>query len=373
MTKRILAPIDIGGLHLANRVIMAPVTRARANTDGTPSSLAPLYYAQRSGAGLIVAEATVVSKQAIGFSNVPGIYTTDQINAWRTVTDAVHKAGGLIFLQLWHVGRLSHPEHQNSQLPIAPSAVDFDAQVFTSRGMVDAVRPRAAELFEIRDIIEQYRRAAANARDAGFDGVEVHGTSGALPMQFLHAGSNVRDDLYGGSVEKRARFMLEIVDACLDEMGPDRVGIRVGPRCTYGDAREANPRDVYTYLFSELNKREMAYVHLVEGLTGRFAEAPEVGEEYFRDLLRSLYGGPIIVAGGYNPDTAEQVLATGTADAVAFGTWFIGNPDLPNRIRHGYPLVEADPAVFYGGGAAGYTDFQMYSQPPKAPDCRARA
>ncbi|QEW20446.1 N-ethylmaleimide reductase [Marinibacterium anthonyi] len=350
----------MGPMQLANRVVMAPLTRARANAGATPGPLAPTYYRQRSGAGLIVAEATVISEQGVGFSDVPGLYAPHQVSAWQEVTRAVHDKGGLMFVQLWHVGRMSHPDHQNGALPVAPSAVDFDAQVFTAEGMKDAVRPRALELDEIPGIVGQYGSAAASAREAGFDGVEIHGTAGMLPMQFLHSGSNLRDDIYGGSVENRARFVLEVIDACIAAAGPGRVGIRVGPHCTYGNALEDNSREVYTYLFGELNKRPMAYVHLVEGLPGRYPEAPAQGEQSYLDLLRSLYDGTIIVAGGYDPESAERVLTDGVADAVAFGSLFIGNPDLPDRIRNGYPLVPADPAVFYGGGARGYTDYPAY-------------
>lgn len=337
---------------------MAPMTRARAGPDGTATVHMQTYYGQRSSAGLIVAEATNISPQATGLIRTPGIYTADQIKAWSGVTDAVHARCGTIFLQLSHMGRLAHPSLQGGALPVAPSAIDFSALVFTVDGMVDAVRPRELRTQEVSDIVEDYARAAANALAAGFDGVEIHGASGMLPMQFLHSSANVRTDDYGGSVERRGRFMLELVDACLCVTGPHRTGVRLCPSSTYGDTQDRDPLETYTHLFQQLRRRPLGYVHLVEGPPAHVGHEPESYERSYKALARRFLTCRVIAAGGYERESGNQVIAAGVADAVAFGSLYISNPDLVERFTFGWRTeAKPDVRVYYGEGTEGYVDF----------------
>jgi N-ethylmaleimide reductase len=356
----IFASWSTGDLHFRNRIVMAPLTRARASDDGIPSPLAATYYAQRSAAGLIVAEATNISPQAIGFVNTPGIYTRDQIDGWKAVTDAVHANGSKIFLQLWHTGRVSLPMFHGGELPVAPSAVEFSVDIFTRDGVAQAVTPRALRTEEIPGIVDDYAQAAANAMKAGFDGVELHGASGMLPVQFLHANSNTRTDEYGGSLQRRARFMLDVLDACLTVTGAGRTAVRLFPYSTYLDSKDPDPVETYTYLLEQLGTRTLGYVHLIEGQTGPLA-LPE-GEPSFLSMARERLKCALIVNGAYDRASADALIATGLVDAVAFGTPFIANPDLVERFAKDLPLNTADHAVFYGGGAEGYIDFPTYGQ-----------
>lgn len=350
---------SIGDLSLRNRIVMAPLTRARASEDGVPSPFAATYYAQRATAGLIIAEATNISAQAVGFLNTPGIYTREQIEGWKKVTSAVHGNGGKIFLQLWHTGRVSLPRFHNGKPPVAPSAVEFSVRIFTPDGVAQAVTPRELTTEEIAQIVRDYAQAAANAIEAGFDGVELHGASGMLPSQFLHANSNVRTDEFGGSVERRARFMLDVLDACLAVTGPGRTAVRLHPYSTYADSRDLDPVETYTHLLEQLSTRALGYVHLVEAKTGPVA--PPEGLPAFLSIARGILKCGLIVNWGYSRADADAVIGEGLADAVAFGTPFIANPDLVERFANDWPIEAADPTVFYGGAEGGYTDFPPYA------------
>lgn len=356
----LFSPWSVGELPLNNRIVMAPLTRARASDDGVPSPLAAIYYAQRSTAGLIVAEATNISPQAIGFVNTPGIYTREQIEGWKAVTDAVHANGSKIFLQLWHTGRVSLPMFQGGELPVAPSAVEFSIDIFTRDGIAQAVTPRELRTEEIPRIVDDYAQAAANAIEAGFDGIELHGASGMLPVQFLHANSNIRTDEYGGSLERRARFMLDVLDACLAATGSGRTAVRIFPYSTYLDSKDPSPVETYTYLLKQLGTRDLGYVHLIEGHSGPLA-LPE-GAPSFINIARENLNCGLIVNGAYDQASAEELIAKGLVDAVAFGAPFIANPDLVGRFANNLPLETADHSVFYGGGAEGYIDFPSYGE-----------
>jgi N-ethylmaleimide reductase len=315
------------------------------------------YYRQRSTAGLIVTEATQVSPQGVGYVNTPGIHTTQQVEGWRLVTEAVHQAGGRIFLQLWHVGRISHPSMQEgAALPVAPSAIAAEGEVFTAEGPKPFVTPRALNTEEVPDIVEQFRRGAENALAAGFDGVEIHGANGYLLDQFLEDGTNKRTDRYGGSVENRARLVLEVVEAVASVWGADRVGLRLSPGGTFNSMNDSDPVQTFGYLAEALNRFSLAYLHIVEPVDPRRFEIDGVPVSATKHL-RSLFTGTLITAQGYGLDTANEALAKGYADLVAFGRLFISNPDLPARFELGAPIVEPDPISFYGGDERGYTDY----------------
>jgi N-ethylmaleimide reductase len=356
----LFAPYQLGPLQLKNRIVMAPLTRSRAERDNVPSSLAPDYYGQRAGAGLIVTEATQVGPGAQGYIATPGIHSDEQVAGWSRVTDAVHRKGGLAFMQLWHVGRISHPDFLDGKLPVAPSAIaPRGVQVYTAEGLKDIPVPRALEIHEIAEIVEQFRRAAHNARAAGFDGVEVHGANGYLLDQFLQDGTNARTDQYGGSVENRARLLLEVVEAVAGAWGSERVGVRLSPGGSFNDMCDCHPDRTFGYVAGRLAGMDLAYLHLIEPVQAQ-------GEHPNRDLsahfFRPLYPGTIIVAGGYNLERANAVLRAGDADLVAFGQLFIANPDLPQRLRQGAPLNAPDQSTFYGGGAHGYVDYPTLAE-----------
>ncbi|MGC3964074.1 MAG: alkene reductase [Rhodocyclaceae bacterium] len=356
----LFTPTRVGSLALHHRVVMAPMTRARSTQPGdVPNTLNARYYAQRSSAALIVSEAAQISPQGKGYSFTPGIYSDDQIVGWRQVTDAVHASGGHIFLQLWHVGRMSHADFHGGELPVAPSAVPFDGQIWKwddalgAGRMVDCPTPRALTVDEIAGIVGDYRRAARNAIAAGFDGVEVHGANGYLVDQFLRTTSNVRTDAYGGSRENRLRFLREVMTAIVDEVAAERAAIRLAPFLT---ARGMGCPDILPTILeaaSFLQELGVAYLHLVEA---DWDDAPEFTEAFRRDI-RARFAGPIIVAGKYDATRAQWVLQNGYADLVAFGRPFVANPDLPARLRHGWPLTTPDGSTLFGGGAEGYTDY----------------
>ncbi|MBW8850413.1 MAG: alkene reductase [Xanthomonadales bacterium] len=360
----LFTPARVGRLSLPNRIVMAPMTRARSSQPGNvPNALMAGYYAQRAGAGLIVTEATQISPQGQGYSFTPGIHTDAQVAGWRLVTDAVHAAGGRIVLQLWHVGRMSHPVFHGGALPVAPSAVPFEGKVWIADpatgtgGMVDCPTPRALETAEIAGIVDDYRRAALNAIVAGFDGVEIHGANGYLIDQFLRTSSNVRTDAYGGSRENRQRFLREVVDAVAGAIGAERVGIRLAPFIT---ARGMACPDILPTLLDAaafLDVRGLAYLHLSEA---DWDDAPRIPDD-FRRSLRERFGRTIIAAGRYDLDRANATLATGLVDLVAFGRPFIANPDLPDRLAHGRPLAAVDPATLFGGDARGYTSYPAFA------------
>ena len=362
MTK-LFEPLTIGSLTLPNRIIMAPLTRMRAKQPGNiPHELNAEYYAQRASAGLIISEATQISQQGQGYPGTPGIHSPEQVEGWKLVTDAVHQAGGRIFLQLWHVGRISHPSHQpNGALPVAPSALAAEnSGTFTADWQETPILvPRALETDEIPGIIADYKAGAENAKAAGFDGVEVHGANGYLLDQFLQDSSNTRTDHYGGTIQNRARLLLEVVDAVIDVWGNDRVGVRVSPYNAFNGMKDSDPIQLFTYVLSELDTRGVAYVHLIEprssfaGMSDEGLEEAPQAASLFRKALKTV----LISAGGHTPDSALEYTENHWADAVAFGRHFISNPDLPERIKKLSPLNPYDRGTFYGGDTKGYTDY----------------
>jgi N-ethylmaleimide reductase len=356
----VLSPYRMGSLQLQNRMVMPALTRSRAADGNLPSDMAATYYSQRASAGLIITEATQASPQGQGYIATPGIHSDDQTAAWRRVTDAVHAKGGVIFMQLWHVGRISHPDFLGGELPVAPSAIaPRGVQTYTAQGLKDIPAPRALDTAEIPAIIEAFRRAAQNAKDAGFDGVEVHGANGYLLDQFLEDGTNQRTDQYGGSVENRARLLLEVTDAACEVWGNERVGVRLSPGGSFNDMCDCHPEQTFDSAVRQLAPRKLAYLHLIE-------PAQAVGEHPVPDLsarhFRPLYPGTLIVAGGYTLERANAVLRDGLADLVAFGQLFIANPDLPERFRTHAPLNTPDRQTFYGGDAHGYIDYPAMEQ-----------
>jgi len=355
-------PLSFDTFSLKNRIVMAPLTRMRSQQPGNiPYALNTEYYAQRAGAGLIISEATQISPQGQGYPATPGIYSDEQIQGWKGVTHAVHDKGGKIFLQLWHVGRISHSSYQKEGgLPVAPSAIPATGKVITAHWkQADFETPRALEIEDIQAIIQDYKQAAYHAKEAGFDGVEVHGANGYLLDQFLHDFSNKRDDIYGGSIENRARFLLTVVDEVLSIWGKDRVGVRLSPFGTFNDMKDSDPVALFTHVIQQLNARDIAYLHVIEprstnagGADTLNTQAPSTSA-----LFKPLFKGIFISAGGYTPETAQEALNNGLADAVAFGRFFISNPDLPERIQLGAALTPYNRATFYGGTAKGYTDY----------------
>lgn len=351
----LFTPLQVGPYTLPNRIAMAPMTRNRAGPGNVPQPLNAEHYAQRATAGLIITEASQVSPQGVGYPATPGIHSPEQVAGWRLVTDAVHARGGKIFLQLWHVGRISHPLLQpEGALPVAPSAIKPAGEAFTYEGPKPFVTPRALELAEIPGIIEQYRSGARNALEAGFDGVEIHGANGYLLDQFLRDGSNHRDDAYGGRVENRARLMLEVTDAVCSVWGANRVGIRLSPLQPFNDMRDSNPEATFSYAVEQLNRFGLAYLHITE--MGK--ETPgAAGPAFDLHKLRRIWQGVYMTNAGYDKARANAALAAGDADIIAFGVPFLANPDLPARFAKDAPLNAPDPSTFYGGDARGYTDY----------------
>lgn len=351
----LFSPLECGPYRLPNRIIMAPMTRNRAGAHLAPGPLNAEYYRQRASAGLIITEASQISPEGMGYPGTPGIYSPEQVDGWRLVTEAVHEAGGLIFLQLWHVGRISHPSLQpGGALPVAPSAIRPAGEAMTAEGPRPFVTPRALELDEIPGVVSQYARAARNAQYAGFDGVEVHGANGYLLDQFLRDGSNQRSDRYGGSVENRARLMLEVIEAVCKQWRPEQVGVRLSPLQPFNDMRDSDPEATFSYTVEKLNGFRLAYLHVTE----MGAESPgAAGPTFDLRRLRQLWQGVYMTNAGYDLQRANRAIQSGAADCVAFGVPFIANPDLPERFRREAPLNEADPDTFYGGDAKGYTDY----------------
>jgi N-ethylmaleimide reductase len=351
---RLFEPFKLGPLTLPNRLVMAPLTRNRALAGLVPNPLAVEYYGQRASAGLLVGEATQVSQQGQGYQDTPGIYSKEQVAGWRKVTDRVHERGGRIFLQLWHVGRISHVSlQQNNQAPVAPSAIRAKAKTFVGGTFADVSEPRALSLQEISGVIESFRKGAANALAAGFDGVEVHGANGYLLEQFAKDGTNKRTDAYGGGIENRAKLMLEVAKAVAAEAGPNRTGIRISPVTPANDISDSNPQPLYDYIVDRLSALKLVYIHVVEGATG----GPRDIAPFDYGSLRKRFKGAYIANNGYDFDLANKVLAANEADLIAFGKPFIANPDLVERLQRGAPLNAPDKATFYGGGAKGYTDY----------------
>jgi N-ethylmaleimide reductase len=354
-TPTLLSPLTLGPLALPNRVVMAPMTRNRAGPGNVPEALNATYYAQRASAGLIVSEATQVSPQGQGYPGTPGIHSAAQVAGWKLVTDAVHRAGGRIFLQLWHVGRISHPALQpGGALPVAPSALAPAGQAWTLDGMKPYVTPHALETAEIAGIVADFRRGARNARQAGFDGVELHGANGYLIDQFLRDGTNRRSDGYGGSAQNRARFLIEVTEAIVGEWGGDRVGVRLSPTNPYNDIADSHPAATFATAVGALQRFGLAYLHVVEPAASDPVAAGEMPDLKF---FRKIWRGVLVGNKGYDLARADAAIRDGTTDLIAFATLFLANPDLPERFRRGGPFNAPDRKTFYGGSAAGYTDY----------------
>ncbi|MGC4014696.1 MAG: alkene reductase [Luteolibacter sp.] len=348
----LLRPVRIGAWDLANRLIMAPLTRCRASEGRVPNAMMAEYYRQRASAGLILTEATSINPLGVGYPDTPGIWSQEQVEGWKLITDAVHEAGGKIVLQLWHVGRISDPVYLDGELPVAPSAIAPSGHVSLIRPMKPFVTPRALTLEEIHGIIADYRRAAENAKAAGFDGVEIHGANGYLPDQFLQSGTNHRTDEYGGPVENRARFMLEAVDAAIAVWGADRVGLHLAPQGDSHDMHDEDPTATFSYVAREAAKRGLAFLFIREGLN---VERP-VGP-----AIREAFNGAYIANQQLTRESAEDAISSGLADAVSFGREFIANPDLPRRFELNAPLNAQHPETFYAPGPEGYIDYPALS------------
>jgi len=337
---------------------MAPMTRCRAVENSCANDLMATYYAQRATAGLIITEATQISERAIGYPCTPGIYTNEQISAWKKVTDAVHVKGGLIFVQLWHVGRVSHSSFLGGNLPVAPSAIKRSGEHFTFEGMKPFEAPKVLTLSEIKSIVQDFTHAAKNAIEAGFDGVEIHGANGYLIDQFLRDGTNLREDEYGGTIENRSRFLLEIVQAVSNAIGSDKTGVRLSPSGTFNDMSDSNPQEHFTYICEKLNDYNLAYLHIVDALEGDIRHGANVVE---LKSLREAYKGVLITNGGYDKARGNETIEDALADAVAYGAIYVSNPDLVERFQIDAPLNEVDPSVFYTQDARGYTNYGNYS------------
>lgn len=363
MQPNLFTPIQIGDLSLPHRIVMAPLTRMRAGEGNVPQPMNVRYYSQRASAALIITEATQISPQGVGYPHTPGIHTEEQIAGWQKITAAVHKKGGRIFLQLWHVGRVSHPSMQpNGELPVAPSAIAPEGMAVTYEGEKPFVIPRSLEVEEIAQIVEDYRQAAENAIEAGFDGVEVHSANGYLLDEFLQDGSNKRNDSYGGSIANRARFLMEVTEAVTEIWGGDRVGVRLSPSSTFMSMHDSDPEALFGYIGKELNRFALGYLHIVEprikGDTKVEEDSNGLGVKFFRPIFK----GTLITAGGYTREMGNEVLASGDADLVAYGRLFIANPDLPQKFILETELNSYDRSTFYTQGAEGYIDYPTLSE-----------
>jgi N-ethylmaleimide reductase len=351
---KLFEPYKLGPITLPNRLVMAPLTRNRAVAGMVPNPLATEYYGQRASAGLLITEASQVSQQGQGYQDTPGIYSKEQVAGWRKVTKRVHERGGRIFIQLWHVGRISHVSlQQDNQAPVAPSAIRANGKTFVNGTFAEVSEPRALTTEEIPGIIESFRRGAANALEAGFDGVEIHGANGYLLDQFAKDGSNKRADAYGGSIENRAKLMLEVSKVVVAEAGAERTGIRISPVTPSNDISDSNPQPLFDYIVDHLNALKLVYIHVIEGATG----GPRDIAPFDYDSLRKRFKGAYVANNGYDFELANKVLAANAADLIAFGKPFLANPDLVERLKRGAPLNVPDKATFYGGGAKGYTDY----------------
>lgn len=356
--KSLFEPYALGSMTLANRIVMAPLTRNRAGAGLVPSELTATYYAQRASAGLIITEATQVSAQAQGYQDTPGLYTPDQIAGWRKVTDAVHAKGGRIFVQIWHVGRVSHVDLQpGGAAPVAPSAIRATTKTFVNNTFADVSEPRALEIDELPGIVNDFRQTAANAITAGFDGVEIHGANGYLLEQLIKDGANQRTDTYGGSIENRARLLLEVATAVAAEIGADRTGVRISPVSPANGISCSDPQSQYNYITEQLSALGVVYLHVVEGATGGSRDVAPFDYDALRQRFKQTY----LANNGYDLELAATRLREGKTDLFAFGRPFISNPDLVERLKAGAPLAQIDMATLYGGGAAGYIDYPSFS------------
>ncbi len=352
----LLKEVKLGTLPLQNSIAMAPMTRSRADLNGVVSDLTVLYYSQRASAGLLITEAINISEQALGSPFTPGIYTQNQIEAWKKVTKAVHAQDGKIFAQLWHTGRVGHSVDKKGVLPVAPSAIAIQGQQhFTSQGSKEYETPRALETAEVKQIVQDYKQAAINAMEAGFDGVELHAAFGYLPNQFLVESANQRTDEYGGSIENRSRFVVEVMQAMVDALGADKVGIKLSPSIPYNSIIDSNPTALYTHLIAELDKMPLAYIQLMNAMfpTDNLPQYPRDVMGTFGTLTKHL----VMANGGYNRETGEQELEKGIAKMISYGVLFLANPDLPKRFELNAALNQPDRATMYGGGEKGYTDY----------------
>jgi N-ethylmaleimide reductase len=349
----LFSPVKLGSIAMSNRMVMAPLTRNRSSMEGVPQDINVTYYEQRATAGLIITEATPISPMGHGYPLLPGIYTDAQVAGWKKVTDAVHAKGGKIVIQLWHVGRISHPTLLNGATPVAASAVKPAGKAFTFNGLVDYVEPRALDASELPGIVADYVQASKNAIKAGFDGVEIHSANGYLLDQFLRDGSNKRSDIYGGSIENRARFLMEVTKAVVDAIGSDKVGLRLSPVNPFNDMKDSNPQAVFNYVTEQLNQFKLAYLHVVEG----GIHGGGVADAFDFDAMRKLCKSPYMANLSYDKARGNAAIASGYADAVAYGVPFISNPDLVERFRQDAPFNEADSKSFYGGTEKGYTDY----------------
>ena len=353
-SSKLFEPYRLGAITLSNRIVMAPLTRNRAASGFIPGPLAAEYYGQRASAGLLVTEASQISQQGQGYQDTPGIYSKDQIAGWKKVTEAVHAKGGHIYIQIWHVGRISHTSLQpGNGAPVAPSAIRANSKTFVGGQFAAVSQPRALELGEIPGLLDTYKKAAVNALEANFDGVEIHGANGYLLDQFARDGSNKRTDAYGGSIENRARLMLEVSQAVAAEVGADRTGIRISPVTPANDISDSNPQPLFDHIVDGLSALKLGYLHVVEGATG----GPRDNVTFDYGSLRRRFNGTYIANNGYDLALANKTLATGNADLIAFGKAFISNPDLVERLKAGAQLNQWDQATFYGGAAKGYTDY----------------
>ncbi|WP_224997196.1 alkene reductase [Cesiribacter sp. SM1] len=361
--KPLLTPYTLGDLELKNRVVMAPMTRSRAdNKDKAPTGMHAEYYRQRASAGLIISEGSQISERAVGYINTPGIHTPAQVAGWKKVTRAVHEEGGKIFCQLWHVGRMSHPDFHGGELPLAPSAFNPNSKSYTPEGFKDTVTPKEMSLEEIRQTIADFKQAAKNAMDAGFDGVEIHASNGYLLQQFFNRTSNMRTDAYGGSIENRARILFEVIDAIKEVMPENRIGVRMNPSLhgTFGMELDEESIPTHDYIARKLNEYKLSYLHLSEPFTDvsklPYAE-PHIAKHY-----RPLYKGTLIINGGFDEEKGNKVISAGEADLVAYGKLFVSNPDLPLRFEHDAPLAEWDDKTFYTTGEEGYIDYPLLEE-----------
>ncbi|TWD37227.1 N-ethylmaleimide reductase [Vibrio crassostreae] len=364
MTNALFQPIQLGNIELKNRIVMPPMTRSRATQPGNSANdMMAAYYAQRASAGLIIAEGTQISPMGQGYAWTPGIYSDDQIAGWKKVTDAVHEKGGVIFAQLWHVGRVTHPDNIGGEQPISSSAIKAEnVKVFIDNGtdepgFVDVVEPREMTKEDIKEAVEQYRQAALNAIEAGFDGIELHAANGYLINQFIDSEANNRSDEYGGSIENRLRFLGEVVEAMVEAIGADRVGVRLAPFTSLNGTVDATPVETYTAAAVYLNLYKIVYLHIAEV---DWDDAPETPKA-FKVAVREAFKGVLIYAGKYDSERGEQAVAEGVTDMVGFGRPFVANPDLPARIQNGYPLAAHDPNTLFGGAEKGLTDYPEYA------------
>ena len=345
---------ELGSIKLSNRMVMAPMTRCRAVLGSVPNPLAITYYVQRAQAGLIITEGSQVSPQGVGYVRTPGIYSPKQVDGWKKVTYAVHQEGGKIFLQLWHVGRVSHPDFLNGELPVAPSALPVESEVHTPYGKKKIETPRVLELDEIPSVINQFRRGAENAKVAGFDGVEIHGANGYLLDQFLRDGSNSRTDQYGGSLQNRARFPLEVTEAVTDIWGADRVGYRISPHFQRHSMSDSNPRETFSYFAKELSNLKLGYLHMIERVGEPMLVAPEAR---YASVIRKIFKGTFMLNGGYNAEKGNEAIRKGEADLISYGSLFLANPDLPERFKRNALPNTPDVETFYVGEERGYIDY----------------